>query len=296
MSAKTILTFLFLTSLGVAVFVCLRALPQRPASDGAAPTDEVLVATTVLASGTLLRRKDIAWQSNPGKIHPDQIERSPAATNNANSDLTQQAGSEVYGAALRIGVRAGEPIPRSAIAKPGDRDFLQVVLSPGARAIAIPVATSGASTGLLYPGDHVDVILTQTFKNDPPLTRRSVSETVVESLRVLSVDPGDAKSPAAANGFGRSVILEVTPEQAEKINVATELGKLSLTLRSSSATASVVSTTKPQVARTDSVKPTWAGDVSPALGDAVAVPKAIAAEKPAVEVIHGTKSVAVKPQ
>src|SRR4029077_9128676 len=193
-------------------------------------------------------------------------------------------------------VRAGEPIPRSAIAKPGDRDFLQVVLSPGARAIAIPVATSGASTGLLYPGDHVDVILTQTFKNDPPLTRRSVSETVVESLRVLSVDPGDAKSPPAANGFGRSVILEVTPEQAEKINVATELGKLSLTLRSSSATASVVSTTNPQVARTDSVKPTWAGDVSPALGDAVAVPKAIAAEKPAVEVIHGTKSVAVKPQ
>ena len=295
MPAKTILTFLFLTSLGVAVFVCLRALPQRPASDGAAPTDEVLVATTVLASGTLLRRKDIAWQSNLGKIHPDQIVRSPPATNNATSDITQQAGSEVYGAALRIGVRAGEPIPRSAIAKPGDRDFLQVVLSPGARAIAIPVATSGASTGLLYPGDHVDVILTQTFKNDPPLTRRSVSETVVESLRVLSVDPGDAKSPAAANGFGRTVILEVTPEQAEKINVATELGKLSLTLRSSSATARVVSTTKPQVARTDSIKPTWAGDVSPALGDAVPSPKATAIEKPAVEVIHGTKSVAVKP-
>ena len=62
------------------------------------------------------------------------------------------------------------------------------MLSARARAIAIPVATSGASTGLLYPGDHVDVILTQTFKNDPPLTRRSVSETVVENLRVLAID------------------------------------------------------------------------------------------------------------
>jgi len=295
MPAKTILTFLFLTSLGVAVFVCLRALPQRPDSDGAVPKDEVLVATTVLAPGTLLRGKDIAWQPSPGKIHPDQIVRSLAATNNANIDLTQQAGSEVYGVALRIGVRAGEPIPRSAVAKPGDRDFLQVVLSPGARAIAIPVATSGASTGLLYPGDHVDVILTQTFKNDPPLTRRSGSETVAERLRVLSVDPSDAKSPAAANGVGRTVILEVTPEQAEKINVAAELGKLSLTLRSSSTAASVASITKPQVSRTDSVKPTWAGDVSPALGDAVPFTKAIAAEKPAVEVFHGTRSVAVKP-
>ena len=86
------------------------------------------------------------------------------------------------------------------------------------------------------PGDRVDVILTQTFKNDPPLTRRSVSETVVEDLRVLAIDAPDGKTEQAGNGFGRTVTLEVTPEQAEKINVATELGKLSLTLRSASAT------------------------------------------------------------
>ena len=94
----------------------------------------------------------------------------------------------MYGAALRSSVTAGEPISRGAIVKPGDRDFLQVVLSPQARAIAIPVTTGGASTGILYPGDRVDVILTQTFKNDPPLTRRSVGETVVENLRVLAID------------------------------------------------------------------------------------------------------------
>ena len=296
MPAKTILTFLFLTSLGVVVFVCLHALPHRPDSDTVALKDEVLVATTVLPPGTLLRAKEVAWQPNPGKIHPDQIVRPPAGTNNANADLTQQVRSEVYGAAVRVGLRAGEPIPRSAIAKPSDRDFLQVVLSPGARAIAIPVATGGASTGLLSPGDRVDVILTQTFKNDPPLARRSVSETVVESLRVLAVDTGDSKSPGAANGLGRTVTLEVTPEQAEKINVATELGKLSLTLRSSNATVGVAWTERPQLAKTESVKPTWAGDVSPALSDAVPSHKPIATEKPAVEVIHGTKSVAVKPQ
>ena len=183
---------------------------------------------------------------------------------------------------------------RDAIVKPGDRDFLQVVLSSGARAIAIPVATGGASTGLLYPGDRVDVILTQTFKNDPPLPRRSVSETVVESLRVLAVDAADSKSPGAANGFGRTVTLEVTPEQAEKINVATELGKLSLTLRSINTTSGVIWSAAPGLAKT--VKPTWAGDVSPALGDATPPHKAVSVEKPAVEVIHVSKSVAVKPQ
>ena len=50
------------------------------------------------------------------------------------------------------------------------------------------MTTGGASTGILYPGDRVDVILTQTFKNDPPLARRSVGETVVENLRVLAID------------------------------------------------------------------------------------------------------------
>jgi pilus assembly protein CpaB len=158
------------------------------------------------------------------------------------------------------------------------------------------VATGGASTGLLYPGDRVDVILTQTFKNDPPLTRRSVSETVVESLRVLAVDAPDSKPSGASNSFGRTVTLEVTPEQAEKINVAAELGKLSLTLRSISGTDAVAATWTPEPTRGTGVKPTWAGDVSPALGDAMPPNKVIVAEQPPVEVIHGTKIVAVKPQ
>ena len=128
------------------------------------------------------------------------------------------------------------------------------------------MTTSGASTGLLYPGDRVDVILTQTFKNDPPLARRSVSETVVENLRVLAIDGAEAKPASCGHRFGRTVTLEVTPEQAEKINVAAELGKLSLTLRSSNATQQHRLVSGPKPAKT--VKPIWAGDVSPALGDA----------------------------
>ena len=295
MPAKTILTGLFLISVGVTASVCLHALPQPLRADAVSARDEILVATTTLQSGTLLRAKDVAWQPRSGNAEPGQILRPPRSANNVNAGLVQQAGGEVYGAALRAGVTTGEPIRRSVIVKPGDRDFLQVVLSPGARAIAIPVTTGGASTCLLYPGDHVDVILTQTFKNDSPLARRSVSETVVESLRVLAVDAADAKPAGAGNGFGRAVTLEVTPEQAEKINVATELGKLSLTLCSISGSV-IAATYSPGTVKATRVRPTWAGDVSPALTEAIQPRQAITAERPTMEVIHGTKSVAVKPQ
>src|SRR5712671_5457699 len=295
MPAKTILAMLFLISLCVVVVLGLRALPQRVAADPSAESDQRLVATMVLPSGTLLRAKDVVWQRIAGSAGPDNILRPPSAAGTPNPDLDQQARAAVYGAALRTSVTAGDPIGRGGIVKPGDRDFLQIVLSPGARAIAIPVAMGGASTGILYPGDRVDVILTQTFKNDPPLTRRSVGETVVENLRVLAIDAADSKPTSAGNSFGRTVTLEVTPEQAEKINVAAELGKLSLTLRSISATEGFAATSAP-MPRATSVKPVWAGDVSPALGDAMPPTKVVAAEQPTVEVIHGTKAAAVKPQ
>ena len=293
MSAKTILTLLFLASLGAVVILGLQALPHR-ANPDAATRDEILVATAALPPGTLLRAKDVAWQPVSSPLQPGQIARSGGVAGKVNSEPDQQAPSEIYGAALRAVVKAGDPIRRSAIAKPGDRDFLQIVLAPHARAIAIPVATGGASTGILYPGDRVDVILTQTFKNNPPLARRSVGETIVENLRVLAIDPSDAKPNAGGHSFGRTVTLEVTAEQAEQINVAVELGKLSLTLRNIGAAEGLaaVSTTAP--AKATGVRPIWAGDVSPALDDAMPSGKIVAVEQRPVEIIRGGKAVAVK--
>src|SRR6266446_10434111 len=282
MPAKTILTFLFLISLGAIAIVSLHALPQRVNADTAGARTEILVAAAALPAGTLLRAKDLNWQPT-NSLEPGQIFRAAGGLGNTNPEIDQQVRTEVYGAALRIGLATGEPIRRDGIVKPGDRDFLQVVLSPGARAIAIPVATGGASTGLLYPGDRVDVVLTQSFKSDSLLARRSVSETVVQSLRVLAVDAGDPKLTGAGNGFGRTVTLEVTPEQAEKINVAAELGKLSLTLRSIITAGGSGPAVSPGSNRLGSVRSTWAGDVSPALAEPARPDQAITAERPTVE-------------
>ena len=103
--------------------------------------------------------------------------------------LDDETRAAVYGAVLRSSVEAGAPITNDLIVKPGERDFLRVVLTEGHRAIAIPVKTGGASAGLLVPGDQVDVILTQKFsEKDERMARRSVAETVAEDLRVLAID------------------------------------------------------------------------------------------------------------
>jgi len=304
MRTKPLVTTLFVGSLVVAAVAATHILSQDNAGG---PKAQILAATMPLSQGTLLREQDVTWQGVT-EIKPSEIVRPTAAALEANPALENQIRATVYGAVLRHELPAGEPILQSAIAKPGERDFLQVVLTPGERAIAIPVATGGASTGLLSPGDRVDVILTQNFKGDnaanAPLTRRSVSETVVENLRVLAIDePDKVTTPArpaaipvnpAAGNFGRTVTLEVTADQAELINVSAELGKLSLTLRSVSGPTSVDSTrlaaraTGATAATPDTllVKPKWAGDASPALTGAM-VEKPVAVTPPAVTVFHG---------
>jgi pilus assembly protein CpaB len=303
MRAKTLLTGLFVVSIVVAAIAFMQVMAQK--SGATAPKEQILAATMALPAGTLLRAQDVTWQA-VSETEPDQIVRPSAAAVEAKPEIVEETTASVYGAVLRHPLAVGESIRRGDIVKPGDRDFLQVVLTPGSRAIAIPVATGGASTGLLSPGDRVDVILTQNFKNDSandlrntPLTRRSVSETVVENLRVLAIDAPDTKATGVganpANGnFGRTVTLEVTPDQAEQINVATELGKLSLTLRSiNNLTATTLASASP-TSQVEHIKPKWAGDVSPALYGA-AQEKPVALTPPPVQVFHGsTKAESVK--
>jgi pilus assembly protein CpaB len=292
MRAKTILTVLFLISLAVAVVVIFRALPglTGPAAQEAA-RDEILVATAALPAGTLLRPQDVAWERAKGETQPGEVVRPEAAAREAKPELDEDARSVAFGAALRKGLHVGDPIRRADFVKPGDREFLQIVLSPGTRAISIPVhlmGPSGPNTRFLgpFPGDRVDVILTQKFQQELPLTRRSVGEAVVEDLRVLAVAPPDAKANTNADTT-IPMTLEVTPEQAEKITVARELGKLDLTLRGfSGGPDGMIASSTAGALKGSGAKPVWAGDVSPALGGAM-TERPVTIERPSVDVIRG---------
>src|SRR5436305_11565998 len=120
MPAKTILTLLFLISLCVVVILALRALPRGMNADAAASKEEILVAATALPGGTLLRAKDVTWRHIFSGTQSGQITRPPNTAGNPNLELDQQARAAVYGAALRSGVMADEPIDRDAIVKPRD--------------------------------------------------------------------------------------------------------------------------------------------------------------------------------
>lgn len=188
---------------------------------------QVLVAAGDLHVGRFLEPSALRWQEWPDVSLPDgYIVESPGAI------------EELAGAVVRHDVAAGQPIIRTALVRPGDRGFLAAVLDPGMRAVSVPVDEASSNAGLIFPGDRVDLILTQAIGSDGAgqAGPRRVSETVLEDVRViamgrsLSTDPADASGPVATQI--RTTTLEVSPEGAEKVALVTELGKLSLSLRS----------------------------------------------------------------
>src|ERR1700719_4168906 len=140
MRAKTFVTILFVISLVVAAVAVTHMVAQR--SGPTALKEQILATTVALPAGTLLRAQDVTW-TTVSEPEPDAIVWPNAAALEAKPDLADETRASVYGAVLRRPLAAGEPIRHSVFAKPGDRDFLQVVLTPGSRAISIPVSTGG---------------------------------------------------------------------------------------------------------------------------------------------------------
>jgi pilus assembly protein CpaB len=136
---------------------------------------------------------------------------------------------------VRYPITAGQPVTRGALVGPKDRGFLAAALGPGMRAITVPVNTSTGVAGFVFPGDHVDMVLTQQVQGGGDGPALKVSETIVRNLRVLATDQRtDSKGDDGKTEVKTfaNVTLEVTPRIAEKIAVAQSMGTLSLSLRS----------------------------------------------------------------
>lgn len=200
--------------------------PQVVAQAPAAPEvkgAEVLVAAADIPIGTLIQDNHLRWQIWPTDALPDTYLIKPEAP---DAPVPSQ---DLIGAVARENISAGEPITKGRYLVPGDRGFLAAVLRPGYRAMAVPInATSGIS-GLIFPGDRVDILLTHTVQRGG-ISRRA-SETVLSNVRVLAIDQA-ISNPDGQARLGKNTTLEVTPKQAEMLTVVSELGKLSLSLRS----------------------------------------------------------------
>jgi pilus assembly protein CpaB len=199
---------------------------QAQAPSAPAPsTVNYLVAAHALPAGTLARDEDFGVKSVASAELPA----------GALIDSPEIRGS-LHGALVRRYIDPGMPIIREDVIRVRDRGFLAAVLEPSMRAISISVDAASGVAGLIWPGDRVDVILTQDLEAGASVGWRIASETVLRDIRVIAVDQdiaqGGAPSPAATSGrVPSTVTLQVTPEDADKVAVAQHLGHLSLTVR-----------------------------------------------------------------
>jgi len=193
--------------------------PQATAASVAAePTGpRVLVAQRSLPVGTILTQDAIGFQAWPTELVQD------AYFIDGEADVTQLLGTVV-----RFPITAGEPVTQGGLVAPGDRGFLAAALSPGMRAITVPVNANTAVAGFVFPGDRVDLLMTHDANG------LKATETILRNLRVLATDQSTSQNTVDGKTSVRTfstVTLEVTPKIAEKISVAQTVGTLSLSLR-----------------------------------------------------------------
>lgn len=197
--------------------------PKAEAAVEAPKGPKVLVAQRALPTGTIITADAITFQPWPKELV------SRAYFIDGEADMTKLLGTVV-----RHPVTAGEPVTQGSLVRPGDRGFLAAALGAGMRAVTIPVSAKTGVSGFVFPGDRVDLVLTQTVKGDDGAPLKA-SETFLRNVRVLATD----QSTESATVDGKTVVrafktvtLEVTPKIAEKVAVAQTIGTISLSLRS----------------------------------------------------------------
>ena len=136
------------------------------------------------------------------------------------------------GRVLKSNLQMGEPVSESKLAPSGTLGGLSALITEGKRAITVRVNDVIGVAGFALPGNYVDIIVSMQKDVAPGSTMReqSISKIVLERILVLAVAQEvnrDETKPKVVN----AVTLEVTPEQAEKLDLARSVGTLSLALR-----------------------------------------------------------------
>ena len=196
---------------------------------------QVVVARRDLPMGTRLEPdmlESVAW---PAKVPPAGTVTLP--------ELVKER-------VIMLPVLRGEPIVAGKLAAPGERGGLSSVLATGRRAVTVKVNEVVGVAGFALPGNYVDVMVHVPDRQDRP-----VSKIVLERILVLAVAQ-DVTVPEHKPRVVNAVTLEVTPAQAEQLDLARSVGTLSLVLRSQSDEQSVLTSgaRKPDLIRDEAVR------------------------------------------
>ena len=205
-------------------------------SHDAGPSSQILVANKRLVTGTQLKQEDVRWQDWPETaVFSGMIQKK---------DYPDDKQPDVFNTPLRRTLESGEPITTQALIadSKGSNSFLAASITPGMRAVALPITLETSAGGFVLPGDHVDIVLAysaqipsdaQAYADQ--VVSRFASQTILSNVKILAVDQTYKNEAGDASGEGKSsiknVTLEVTKEGAEVLALAHQMGELSLSLR-----------------------------------------------------------------
>jgi pilus assembly protein CpaB len=226
-------------SIGIAVLAALAAvlLAARWSARSAIEMRTVAVAAAEIQPGTRLR--------------PDLLQLLPWPAGSLPPG-TYADLSVLDGRVTRAALARGEPVQEARLAQPGATGGLSALVAHGKRAMTVRVNDVVGVAGFALPGNFVDILVsTQEERRAAGERELTISKLVLERILVLAVaqeaGQGDTR-PKVVN----AVTLEVTPAEAEQLDLARSVGQLSLVLRNQVdlAPARTMGATKQSLLRT----------------------------------------------
>ena len=127
-----------------------------------------------------------------------------------------------------VSIAPNEPVLRARVTAPGQRAALSSMLDPGKRAVTVRVDDVRGVAGFIQPGDRVDVVLIRTEAESK--LKEGYSDVILQYVKVLAIDQITGERPEQPT-IAKAVTLEVSSEEAQKILLATNVGRLTLMLR-----------------------------------------------------------------
>ena len=200
-------------------FLTKEIKPSQEVAVKAQKITKVLVAGKNLSPGDKIKPGDLVWH----KWAEDRLEPSYLTEETAKiEDFTNFI--------VRFPIHKSNPIVKEELINKQDKGVLAAVVSPGMRAISIDVTASAADSGLIFPGDYVDVILSTTVSESN--LQIGKSKTILKNIKVVAFDT--VLSPPAENPKTppRVATLEMTPAQAEVLMAGAREGTITLSLHS----------------------------------------------------------------
>ena len=226
-TARIVVLIIALAAGGVAAYLVSgsdnRPAPVQPVAQ--LPTVDVLIAKSEIGLGQTVKPEDLQWQTWPAATASSSFIRRSERPD----AVTQIAGSIARGAFI-----AGEPIREQKLVKADGAGFMAAVLPTGMRAVSTEISAETGAGGFILPNDRVDVILTRRVKNPerPSMPEVVLSEIVLTNIRVLAIDQAPKEKDGQNVLVGKTVTLELKPDQATDLAAARQAGTLSLALRS----------------------------------------------------------------